>query len=215
MTYHGIVFVATACTDLSATEILEPPRPRFPWPYPQTNLLSNWHFAEPSLAPWQRVTPSGAGDDLDWNVGVSRTDLDTRFAKQGGGVKYLQIDCRGNCDSGSAIYQDLPVPRLGEAKQFDYGFSAVAETREPAAVRASLSLLDQNGRALWSESFDATVENNYRGIRPAESVYRASSVFLHTSEKTSRVQGAATLRLTLLPRTGGRIDVLDAWVMPR
>jgi hypothetical protein len=215
MNYHGIDFVATACTDISATEILDPPRPRFSWPYPQLNLLSNWHFAEPSLAPWRQVTTSSVNKDLETKVGVSRTQLDTRFSKQAGGVRFLQIDCGEGCAASSAIFQDIPASLLGGAIRFDYGFSGVAESAEPAAVKASLSLIDRSGHVLWSDSFDATVETNYRGIEPSESIYRASSVFLHTSETIPSVHGAQSLRLTLSPEIRGRIDILDAWVMPR
>ena len=213
MTYHGIGFVATACTDISATDLLDPPRPRFPWPYPQTNLLSNWHFAEASLAPWQHE-PAAADNGLDWNVDVSRTELDTRHSRQEGGVKFLRIDCREDC-ARSTVYQDIPASRTGGATRFDYGFSAVGGSDGTGVVNASLSLLDQTGQVLWSDSFDATVENNYLGIGPSQSVYRASRTFLHTSEETPSVRGAQSLRLTLSPKTPGRIDILDAWVMPR
>jgi len=224
MTYHGVVFVATACGDASATEILDVPRPRFPWPYPEINLLANWHFDKGALAPWrlgESVDAGGGG--LDWKLGVSATERDTQYAvrrdpsliEHGGGVKFLRIGCRGECGADAAIYQDIPAPRRGEFNQFDYGFTAVADSSGPVAMKATLSLRNREGRTVWSDSFDATVPNEYRGHTVTESVYRASSVFLHTSEKAPSADGAESLRLTLSPKTPGPIDILDTWVMPR
>jgi hypothetical protein len=215
MTYRGIVFVAVQCRDWSATDILDPPRPRFPWPYPETNLLTNWHFDQTALAPWRSEAPSHSDRPLALNLAASNTAPDTRYARRGGGVRFLQIGCSGGCAGDSAIYQDVPVQRLGGARQFDYGFSAAADGATPGAITVSLSLRDGQGQSLWNDSFTATVQNEYRGKTTADSVYKASGVYLQTSPPVPALANAESLRVTLSPKTGGPFDVMDAWFMPR
>jgi hypothetical protein len=215
MTYRGIEYVATQCRDWSATEILDPPRERFPWPYPETNLLMNWHFDQDTLAPWRSEGPAQAGRSLELKIGASHTALDTRFAPRGKGVRFLEMGCPDGCAGGSAIYQDIPVERLSGERRFDYGFSAVANGTEPGAITASLSLCDGRGQTLWSDSFTATVQNEYRGKTTAESVYRASGVYLHTSPIVPHLPNAESLRITLSTTAGGYFNILDAWLMPR
>jgi hypothetical protein len=215
MTYRGIKYVATQCRDWSATEILDPPRERFPWPYPEINLLSNWHFDQETLAPWRSEEPAQGGHSLELTIGASHSALDTRFAPRGGGVRFLEIGCPGGCAGDSVIYQDIPVERLGGATRFDYGFSAVADGAGPGAMTASLSLRDGRGQPLWSDSFTATVQKEYRGKTTAESVYKASGVYLHISPTVPELPNAESLRITLSTTAGVQLNVLDAWLMPR
>ena len=39
MTYQGISFILADCRDWSAVQLVNPPRSRWPWPYPEANLL--------------------------------------------------------------------------------------------------------------------------------------------------------------------------------
>ena len=71
------------------------------------------------------------------------------------------------------------------------------------------------GQPLWSDSFTANVQNEYRGKTSADSVYRASGVYLQTSPPVPALPNAATLRITLSPTAGGPFHLLDAWLMPR
>jgi len=66
---------------------------------------------------------------------------------------------------------------------------------------------------LWNTSFDATVTTNYRGHKPDESVYKASSVFLATSPLVTLMPETVALRFSLSPRTPGLYDILDTWLM--
>ena len=81
-------------------------------------------------------------------------------------------------------------------------------------MTVKLSELDRGGEQIWSTSFDATVKTDYRGIRAADSVYKASSVFLDTSRVMLKPDAVA-LRFSLSPRVLVLYDILDAWLMPR
>jgi hypothetical protein len=217
MTYQGMDFVLTGCREWSQTELNDPPRSRFPWPYPEINLLENWHFDEKDPAPWRREGSDEAGAYLDWSLWVSGTKPDTRFTRGVGGVKYLQIACRGDCRPEAAIFQDIPIERLRGARRFDYGFSGVSAGAGVGSLAVTLSLRDKQGRVLWSDSFDASVADEYQGKRAEDSVYLASSVFLRAAPAISMddYRDAANLRLTLSPKTPAPLDIMDAWVMPR
>ena len=82
-------------------------------------------------------------------------------------------------------------------------------------MTVKLSELDRGGVQIWSTSFDATVKADYRGIRAADSVYKASSVFLDTSPRVMLKPNAVASRFSLSPRTLVLYDILDAWLMPR
>ena len=187
----------------------------FRGPIPRANLLTNWHFDQNTLAPWRSEASAHADRPLELKIGASNTASDTRYAPRGGGVRFLQIGCAGGCAGTSAIYQEIPVQRLGGARQFDYGFSAVADGAGPGAISASLSLRDGQGQSLWSDLFTATVQNEYRGKTTADSVYKASGVYLRTSPPVPALPNAESLRITLSPTAGGPFDVLDTWLMPR
>ena len=112
----------------------------------------------------------------------SRTALDTRFSRTKEGVHYLQIDCGGRrCNPDQALFQDVPIDRVKDGERVDYGFSGVVEGSEGGIMRVELSQRDSAGRDLWSTSFDANVPTEASGVKPEESIYRASSVFLTTS----------------------------------
>ena len=117
MSFHGIGFVETACRDWSATEIFDPPLPRFPWPYPERDLLTNWHFGEDALAPWRSEASAHANHPLELKLGSSNTTSDTRFAPRGGGVRFLHVDCVGGCagDFGNLPRYSDPTSRRREA----------------------------------------------------------------------------------------------------
>jgi hypothetical protein len=217
MSYEGVAFTLADCRDWSAVQLINPPRPRLPWPYPEANLLQNWHFDHEGMAPWQRTGATSERDNvIKWGQFTSRAPADLRHSQTQIGVRYVQVSCGGGeCDPDQAIYQDLPIAGLPPSSAYDYGFSGVIDGVENGAMRVTLSERDRDGKELWSTSFDAKVRTDYHGKRPVDSAYNASSVFLETSPPVTLRPGAATLRFSLSPRTPGLYDVLDTWLMPR
>jgi hypothetical protein len=217
LSYEGMAFTLADCRDWSAVQLMAPPRPYLPWPYPEANLLLNWHFDDDGMAPWQRTdATSETGKIVDWGQFTSRTPADLQLSQNGVGVRYLRIDCAGQqCNPSEAIYQDLPLSGLPHASAYDYGFSGVIDGAAGGTMTVTLAQVDHDGKQLWSTSFDASVATNYRGKRPVDSVYNASSVFLQTSPPVTIKAGAVALRFSLSPRSPALYDVLDTWVMAR
>lgn len=76
MTYEGNDYVRTDCRDWSVTEIYNPPRPHVPWPYPETNILSDWHFNNDGLSPWLvqgavKANPRVPGPRSTWGISIT------------------------------------------------------------------------------------------------------------------------------------------------
>jgi hypothetical protein len=215
--YEGVAFTLADCRDWSAVQLIDPPRPRLPWPYPETNLLQNWHFDQRGMEPWCRThTERQPGKVLNWDRFTSIAPADLRYSQTHVGVRYLQVSCGDReCDPPQAIYQDVPIASLPPSSAYDYGFSGVIDGAENGTMRVTLSERDRTGKELWSASFDATVKTDYRGKRAAYSVYHASSVFLETSPAAAHKPGAVALRFSLSPRTPALYDILDTWLMPR
>lgn len=207
MQYQGATFYLQACRDWSAVTIYPTPKPYLPWPYPEANVLVNSHID--GLAGWQH------DPGINWNVMNSTTALDTGYSQNGHGVDYLQLSCAGQCWSGQALYQDVPISAVHGGEQVDYGFSGVVQSSAGASMHVTLSLQDAHGAKLWSTSFDAAVPTNFGGVAPNVSIYGASSLFLVTSPPLPSLKGAASLRLSLSPTAVVLYDILDAWVMPR
>jgi hypothetical protein len=217
MIYEGISFTLADCRDWSVVQLVNPPRSRWPWPYPEANLLRNWHFDHDAIAPWQRTrATSGPGNPMSLGQFISRAPADLRLSQTHIGVRYLQVSCgTAPCTPDQAIYQDLPVASLPPSCSYDYGFSGIVDGTQNGTMTVRLSELDRNGKQLWSTSFDATVKTDYRGIKAVDSVYNGSSVFLNTSPPVTLKPGAVALRFSLSPRTAVSYDILDAWLMPR
>jgi hypothetical protein len=217
MTYEGVSFTLAGCRDWSEVELIKPPIPHFPWPYPEANMLRNWHFGRAEMAPWKRTdTKSETGKVINWSRLASKAPADLRFSQTRVGVDYLQINCGGRqCDPQQAIYQDVPIVARQSSSAYDYGFSGVVDGTENGTITVTLSELDRSDHVLWSTSFDAAVKTGYRGKKTSDSVYNASWVFLETSPPISMKPGAVTLRLSLSPRTSVTYDIMDTWLMGR
>ncbi len=212
LTFGGLEFTLTNCRDWSVIELLDPPRLPAPWPYPETNVLANWHFSGDGLAPW-RV----AGDQAQISLANSRAARDIQFAPKGPGLRYLRIDCsQKETDCGLSIYQDIPIREAESAKMIDYGFSGVIVDQGEGLVDVSLSQRDAKGDSVSEVSFTAHLTSEFKKRTAADSVYLASSVFLNRWSPVAIKTSAVSLRLTLSPRTRGkRYDILDTWVMPK
>jgi hypothetical protein len=217
MAYEGISFILADCRDWSVVQLIDPPRPRWPWPYPEANLLQNWHFDHDTVGPWQLTgAKSAPGKVMNLGQFISRAPADLRFSQSQTGIRYLQVGCGAeSCNPDEAIYQDIPVASLPRSSSYDYGFSGVVDGARNGTITLRLSQLDRNGEPVWSTSFDATVKTDYRGLRAADSVYKASSVFLVTSPPVMLRSDAVALRFSLSPRAPGLYDILDTWLMPR
>jgi hypothetical protein len=214
MTYEGNVYTLVACRDWSYTEINNPPRTHLPWPYPEENILEDWHFTNGELSPWGL-----AGGAMTSELMNSRTESDTKLAPGGlahaAGVRYLQLSCPGDSQDCGSLHQDIPIKNLPRANSYDYGFSGVVDDGGDGVIDVSLSQRDAQGRSLWEDHFTAHVTDHYRNRTVKDSVYKASSVFLKTAPAFALKPGAVALRLALSPRTAKRYDLVDAWVLPR
>ncbi len=214
MLYEGNIYTLVACRDYSHTEINDPPRPHTPWPYPEANVLADWHFTNGEISPWSLQGGVMSAERMN-----SRTEADTKFApgglERGAGVRYLQLSCPENAHDCGSLHQDIPVADLPKANSYDYGFSGAVAGGGDGVIDVSLSQRDAQGRSLWEDRFTAHVPNHYRNWTVRDSVYNASSVFLKTAPAFVLKPGAVALRLSLSPTTAKRYDILDAWVMPR
>lgn len=213
MTYEGHAYTRVACRDWPYTEINNPPRPHTPWPYPEANILADWHFTNGEVSPWALQ-----GAEISGELMNSRTAADTKLAPGGlahaAGVRYLQLFCPGNPQDCGTLYQDIPVTKLPKANSYDYGFSGAVAGDGGGVIDVSLSQRDARGQSLWEDHFTAQVSNHYRNWTVKDSVYKASSVFLKTTSFGVKPNTVA-LRLTLSPKTAKRYDILDTWVSPR
>ena len=204
MTYGGITFFRKDCHDWSAVTLYPTPQRMIPWPYPEANVLVNNHFD--GLSGWQ--VDSG----VSATVLRSTTPLDTAH---GPGVDYLQVNCAGQCWSGQGVHQDVPISTVQAGQKIDYGFSGVVQGNAGANMHVTLSLRDANGAKLWSKSFDAMMPNSNQHVTPNVSIYGASTQFLVTSPPLPNLQGAVSLRLSLMPTALVVYDILNSWMMPR
>jgi hypothetical protein len=212
MTYEGAEYVRAECRDWSITGIYHPPRPHAPWPYPETNILADWHFNNDDLSPW---VSQGA---LKASPENSRTAQDAGYEPNGPGLRYLRLSCPESAqDCGGTLHQDIPIKDLPKAKSYDYGFSGAlaAEGDGDGMIEVSLSQRDAEGRSLWEDRFTAHVRSRYRKWAVEDSVYKASSAFLKTAPDFELKPGAVSLRLTLAPKIPQTYDILDTWIMPR
>lgn len=216
MEYQGVAFKLAQCRDWSAVDVFDRPKPRQPWPYPEANVLVDQHFDEPGAPAWRDGSVSETGANLSRSQRQSKTLLDTRFSRTKEGIHYLRIGCgEPQCKAGQGLFQDVPIDRVRDGESVDYGFSGVVEGTEGGVLHVELSQRDSAGRELWSTSFDAEVPTEAKGVTPNESIYRASTLFLTTSPPLRIAPGAASLRLSLGPRSPVPFDILDAWAMPR
>src|SRR5205814_919742 len=137
MVYRGIQFTRKACRDWSNIVLSPSAKLAPPWPIPDINLLRNHSFARASLSPW--TTTSGKGQEIPLHQMISTQRLDSRFARRGGGLYYLAVDCLAGCAPGSMIYQDIPASP-GVSGRYAFGATVPAEDPNgPVSVRISPS----------------------------------------------------------------------------
>jgi hypothetical protein len=217
MTYEGLEFALADCRDWSVVELNQPPKPAAPWPYPETNVLSNWHFTSNTLAPWRLESDRGAaGPAFRYELQNSKAERDTHFAPNGPGLRYLLIDCRTTQEScGATLSQTLDRDKLPQAHRVDFGVSGVMEDVGEGKVEVSLSQTDPIGKELWRRQTTVPIGHSSRQFSRDDSVYLASSLWLISVPGFQWKEGANRLRLAIKPLTPGAYDFLNAWVMPR
>jgi hypothetical protein len=215
MVYQGVEFSRTDCRDWTVTEINKAPKPHFAWPYPEANVLKNYHFDHDDMEPWRQSGGPGSSQ-MSWSQRRSSAPTDMGRFLNHPGVRYLAVDCVDSpCGPSSAIYQDVPVADLPRSGSYDYGFSGVVQDSSGGSVKVTLSERDAAGHELWTTSFDAKVSSEFRGFTPSESVYKSSSTFLNTSPVVVLKPNAAYVRFAISPQISGHYLFLDTWLMPR
>src|SRR6266446_278862 len=63
-------------------------------------------------------------------------------------VFYLSLGCRGACQPGQMIYQDIPISKVKSGALYDYAIAAVAHGAAGGTVAVSLNQVDSAGRIL-------------------------------------------------------------------
>ena len=108
MLYRGVAFRLKQCRDWSAVEVFDHPKPRWPWPYPEANVLSDCHFEEPDLRAWKR-RPSEAGVLLDAHQLELRTASTRGFPRISGAcVTSRLIAAGGNAIPARRCFRTWP-----------------------------------------------------------------------------------------------------------
>jgi hypothetical protein len=203
--YQGIPMTRVDCRDWSATQVIAPVVHPV-WPVPDLNLLSNFHFSG-SLSPWKTT-----GSAINAAVATSTTQDDRH-------VSYLSLGCRGACQPGQMIYQDIPISKVTSGTLYDYAIAAVSHGAAGGTVEVSLNQVDSKGRILDERSFvmtvPATVTTVGGSMTDAVSVYRAATFTGDTKPPLSLKPGVKSLRFGIEPQSMIIFDIVDTWVMPR
>ncbi len=203
--YQGIPMTRVDCRDWSATQVIAPAVHPV-WPVPDLNLLSNFHFSG-SLSPWKTT-----GSAITAAVATSTTQADRH-------VFYLSLGCRGACQPGQMIYQDIPISKVKSGTLYDYAIAAVSHGAAGGTLAVSLNQVDSTGRILDERSFVMTVPTAVTTVggsmTDAVSVYRAETFTGDTKPPISLKPGAKSLRFGIKPQSMITFDIVDAWVMPR
>lgn len=220
MTFGGIDFVLLSCRDWSVVEPLRPPQPAPPWPIPESNVLSNWHFTNDSLAPWRLEGENATNPAVQTALLNSTTAVDIRHSQNKAGVRYLSINCvAAETGCGVTLFQDLDRDKIPPVRRMDFGFSGVMGDLSEGEVEVALLQTDASGKELWSRRTTARLGHANRGngnriFTPDISIFRASSTLLEPVKGFRWEEGATKLRLELKLKSPGLYDLLDTWVMP-
>jgi hypothetical protein len=203
--YQGIPMTRADCRDWSATQVIALAVHPV-WPVPDLNLLSNFHFSG-SLSPWKTT-----GSAITAAVATSTTQADRH-------VFYLSLGCRGACQPGQMIYQDIPISKVTSGTPYDYAIAAVSHGAAGGTLEVSLNQVDSKGRILDERSFVMTVPTAAMTVggsmTDAVSVYRAATFTGGTTSPLYLRPGARSLRFGIEPQSMITFDIVDAWVMPR
>lgn len=130
-----------------------------------------------------------------------------QLGPSGGGVRYLTINTNGTPTADQQIFQDIPVAGL---KDGNYTASLrMRAQRGTGTLQFKFQQVDAKGTVLTTP-LDKTVSVPSSNLKTgAESVVLASTVFQESGPVA--IDGrAAFLRLSIIPRTPGNFDVIEA-----
>lgn len=213
VSYQGMQFRRMQCRDWTSITAASPGEPNQGWPIPDLNLLKNFHFGD-GVAGWSRSGTSTKGSETNWSLRNSTLALDFRFHQpQGQGVRYLAINCGGDCTPGQRIYQDVPLSSW--TTNGTYTLAATARTEGgKGSLEIGVEQLDRSGKVLSAAHFDAPVDERNERKTGADSAV-LSSTYVAADLPLSIAPGAAALRFYIAPRSGATFDIVDTWLMKR
>ncbi|MBV8909644.1 MAG: hypothetical protein JOZ89_02675 [Gammaproteobacteria bacterium] len=213
VSYRGMQFRRTACHDWTRITPASGNEPDQGWPVPELNLLKNFHFGE-GVAGWNRSGASAQGNQTNWSLRNSTLPLDSHFRQpQGQGVRFLAINCGGECTPGQRIYQDIPLSSWTTSGPYTIGATVRAEAGT-GTIELGLEQIDRTGHVLSASYFEEQVsERNERKTGADSEVL--SSTYVASDVPVSIGSGAAALRFYIAPRSIMTFDIVDAWLMKR
>jgi hypothetical protein len=213
LSYRGAQFRRTACRDWTSIAPASSSEPNQGWPVPELNLLKNFHFGE-GVADWQRTGASAQGNQTNWSLRNSTLPADYHFHQpQGEGVRYLAINCGGDCRPEERIYQDVLLTSWTTSGR--YTIAATIRTESGSGnIELGLEQIDSGGRVLSTAHFEAQVsERNERETGSDSAVL--SSTYVASDVPVSIDSGAAALRFYIAPRSTMTFDIVDTWLIKR
>jgi hypothetical protein len=179
------------------------------WPIPALNILKNFHFADDTLN-WHRRGKSVNGDLINWSVRNSSLDRDVKYRQLGGeGIRYLAINCGGECTEDQAVYQDVAVAGQIGAGQYTYAARIISESGA-GTIRVGLRQIDSNGNELAKAETTARIDDKNERFSRADSIVLAGNFVSGTVQLDRR---AKVLRFELSPTTSNTFNVVDTWLI--
>ena len=209
-------FQVGAMSRLERSRCLRPSEAAPPMALPRGELALGSAFRRAGRPAWRRA-PLGTRETLPTEPSPNLERQRTRVTPR---TRRASTTSRSVAAGGNAI----PIRRCSRtfqlvgyrsAKRWTTGSAGSWTETRVEFMHVELSQRDSAGRELWSTSFDAAVPTEARGVKPKQSIYLASSVFMTTSPPIRIEPGAVSLRLSFTPETPGLFDILDASLMPR
>jgi hypothetical protein len=213
VSYRGMQFHRTACHDWTSITPAASGEPDQGWPIPDLNLLKNFHFGDGANG-WNRTGSSTQGAQTNWSLRNSTLPLDYHFHQpQGEGVRYLAINCGGDCTPGQRIYQDVPLSSWTTSGPYTVAATVRTESGS-GTLEIGVEQLDRSGKVLASGHIEGqTADHNDRKAGTDSEVL--SSTYVAGDVPVNIAPGAATLRFYIAPRSPATFDIVDAWLMKR
>ncbi|MGO9930503.1 MAG: hypothetical protein ACLPV8_01620 [Steroidobacteraceae bacterium] len=213
VSYRGMQFRRTACHDWTGITPASSSEPDQAWPVPELNLLENFHFGE-GVAHWNRSGASAKGSETNWSLRNSTLPLDFHFHQpKGEGVRYLAINCGGDCAPGQRIYQDVPLTSWTTSGS--YTIAATLRTESgTGTIELGLEQIDRTGHVLSAAHFEGQASTRNERKTGADSEV-LSSTYVASDVPVNIASGAAALRFYIAPRGTTTFDIVDAWLMKR
>ena len=213
ISYQGMHFKRTQCRDWTVIAPSSRSEPNQAWPVPELNLLKNYHFGD-GVANWNRSGTSAEGVQTNWSLRNSASQKDTHFRQDTGqGVRYLAVNCGGNCTKDQRIYQDVPLTTWMTSGT--YALAATLRTESGnGTMEIGLEQLDRGGHVLSTAQFQGQVSEKNERIAGSDSEV-LSSTYATSDVPVTIGPGTAALRFYISPKSGTTFDIVDTWLMKR